>query len=126
MLLFTFLISMSIVLILDLIESSGHLGIEEYHGLVNKFNELLIENGLQMLSVHAEMITSTLIRDKYTRQRLDFSGTQVDEYDIYRVSKAVLNGPLSVSLAFERLDEQLTDLKTYEKQEESLMDFLFH
>jgi hypothetical protein len=36
-----------------------------------------------------------------------------------------MDAPLSVSMAFERLDEQLVDLDTYEKDGVSLMDHLY-
>jgi len=111
--------------VLDLIESSEHLGVQDYHTLVNKFNELLINNGLAVDSIHAEMISSVLIRDQKTGKRLDFSKAKLRPYDIVRVSKSVMNAPLSVSLAFERIEDQLVDLKTYDKDEESLMDYLY-
>jgi len=111
--------------ILDLIESNDHLGIESYHGIVNKFNELLINNSLAVASVHAEMIASVLVRDAETGKRLSFRSPKINQYKLYRVSKAVMSSALSVSLAFERLDEQLVDLSTYEKDEKSLMDYLY-
>lgn len=111
--------------IVDLIETVDHLGEKDYHGMINRFTDLVIENGLHISSIHTEMITSSLIRDKASGRRLDFSKRDLDEYEIVRVSKAVMNGPLSVSLAFERLDEQLVDLETYEKDGVSLMDNLF-
>jgi hypothetical protein len=111
--------------VLDLIESSEHLGVTDYHTLVNKFNDLLINNGLAVHSVHAEMISSVLIRDQKTGKRLDFSKAKLKPYDIVRVSKSVMNAPLSVSMAFERIEDQLVDLKTYDKDDESLMDFLY-
>jgi hypothetical protein len=111
--------------IVDLIETVNHLGMVTYHDMVNKFSDLIIENGLNINSVHTEMIVSNLIRDKQTGKRLDFSKKDLNQYDIIRVSKSIMNGPLSVSLGFERIDEQLVDLSTYEKNEESLMDYLF-
>jgi hypothetical protein len=111
--------------IVDLIETVDHLGENTYHGIVNRFNDLVIENGLDIGSIHTEMIVSNLIRDTKIGKRLDFSKKKIDEYEIVRVSRSVMNGPLSVSLAFERLDEQLVDLETYQKEGSSLMDFLF-
>ena len=49
--------------ILDLIEKNDHLGVDNYHDLVKVFLELLIENGLDLDGVHAEMISRVLIRD---------------------------------------------------------------
>ena len=112
--------------ILDLIESNDHLGITDYNDFVNKFDDLLIENDLGYInSVHIEMITAMLIREAETGKRLDFSTKDLDDYVINRVSKSVMDGPLSVSLSFERLNDQLVDLETYEKMDTSMMDYLF-
>lgn len=112
--------------ILDLVESSSHLGIDNYNDLVNKFDDLLISNNLDYInSVHAEMIISNLIRDERTDKKLDFSKEKLDSYYIARVTKSIMDAPLAISLSFERLNDQLIDLKTYEKNEVSMMDALF-
>ena len=112
--------------ILDLIETSDHLGITNYHDFVNKFDDLLIQNDLGYInSVHIEMISAVLIRDALTGKRLDFSKDMLDEYIIGRVSRSVMDGPLAVSLSFERLNDQLINLETYDKNEVSMMDNLF-
>lgn len=112
--------------ILNLIESANHLGISEYSEFANKFADLLIENGLDKISsVHPELIASILIRDVDTNKRLDFSKENIDPYKIIRVSKAVMSGPISKSIAFERLKEQFSNLDTYDKDEESYIDNLF-
>jgi hypothetical protein len=36
-----------------------------------------------------------------------------------------MDGPLATSLAFERLNDQFIDLKTYEKKEKSMLDALY-
>jgi hypothetical protein len=119
-------LSKSLQQVIDLIESSSHLGISEYNAFVNKFDDLLIENGLDYIkSVHIEMITSNLIRNADTGKRLDFSKDILDPYVINRISKAVITAPISVSMSFERINDQLVDLNTYEKTESSLMDYLF-
>lgn len=116
--------------ILNLIESSNHGSttehpVETYHDLVNRFDDLLIENGLNYInSVHIEMISSMLIRNKEGKL-LDFRKDDEDPYEIIRVSKSILEGPLATTLAFERLSDQLTDISTYDKNESSLMDCLF-
>jgi hypothetical protein len=128
---FTFMVknnelTKSLQQILDLIESSGHLEVKTFDELVNKFNNLILENELNIMSVHAEMIASVLVTDKETGNKLDFSKKKLNAYEIQRVSNTVLNGPLAKSLAFERLPEQFINLKTYEKDEESLMDYLYY
>lgn len=112
--------------IISLIESASHLGITDYSEFVNTFDDLLIENGMGGIrSVHAELISSILIRNAETNEPLDFTKSMIDEYKIIRVSKAVMNGPLSKSLAFERLNDQFSDLSTYEKDEKSYFDYLY-
>ena len=112
--------------VLDLIETSSHLGITTYDGLVNKFDDLLISNNLGYIkSVHVEMLCRPLIVDKETGKKLDFSGELINDYVINRVSKSIMSGPLSVSLAFERLNDQFVNMMTYEKTENSFMDYLF-
>lgn len=119
-------LTQSLQAVLDLIENTDHLGITDYNAFVNKFDDLLIENDLDYInSVHIEMITSVLIRDKETGKRLDFSKRDLDDYTIIRLSKSVMDGPLAVSLAFERINDQLSDLATYEKDDISMMDNLF-
>lgn len=119
-------LTQSLQAILDLIENTDHLGITDYSKFVNKFDDLLIENDLDYInSVHIEMISAVLIRDLETGKRLDFSQDKLNDYTIIRLSKSVMDGPLAVSLSFERINDQLSDLATYEKDEISMMDNLF-
>lgn len=119
-------LTQSLQAILDLIENTDHLGITDYNDFVNKFDDLLIENDLDYInSIHIEMISAVLIRDAETGKRLDFSNEKLNNYNIVRLSKSVMDGPLAVSLAFERINDQLSDLSTYEKDEVSMMDNLF-
>lgn len=119
-------LTQSLQAILDLIETTDHLGIDNYHDLINKFDDLLIENDLDYInSVHIEMIAAVLIKDIETGKRLDFSQEKLNDYVIVRLSKSVMDGPLAVSLSFERINDQLADLSTYEKDEISIMDNLF-
>lgn len=112
--------------IIDLIERNDHLGITDYSEFVNKFDDLLIDNGLGYInSVHIEMISSNLIRDKATGKRLDFSKAKLDDYEIIRVSTADMRSPLATSLAFERINNQLVDSETYDKDDESMYDCLY-
>lgn len=118
-------LSKSLQQILDLIESTGHLGIEDMDTFVNKFADLLIENGLGYInSVHAEMISSVLFRDE-DGKKPDFTKEDIGDYTIYRISKAIMNGPIATSLAFERLSDQFINLQTYQKDESSYTDYLF-
>ena len=120
------MLSKSLQNILDLIESSGHLGVTNYNDLVNTFDNLLIENDMNSInSVHAEMISRRLLTDNETGKEIDFTQPVIKPYTINRVSNVVLKSPVSVSLSFERLNDQLSSLETYAKDEESIMDSLF-
>jgi len=113
--------------IVNLIESSSHLGVTTYSGLVNMFMDLLIENDLGYInSVHNEIICSVLIRDIETGKPLNFSNDTLNSYKIIRVSKSVMSGPISKSLAFERLNDQFSDLDTYTKDDVSYFDYLYN
>ena len=121
------MLSKSLQNILDLIESSYHLGVTTYDELVNLFANLLIENGMSSInSVHAEMISRRLLTDKATGKNIDWTKDIIEPYEINRVSKVVLKSPISTSFAFERLSDQLSNLETYQKDEDSIMDALFN
>lgn len=121
------MLSKSLQNILDLIESSNHIGVTTYSELVNTFGDLLIENGMGSISsVHAEMICSKLIVDKKTGKPVDWSQNVIQPYTINRVSKSILSAPISVALSFERLGDQLSNLETYLKDDDSIMDSLFN
>ena len=111
---------------IDIMESSSHLGITNYNDLVNRFNEILIENGLdgQITSIHIEMIISELLSD-IKGNKIDWSQVTFPEYRINRVSRSIMDAPISRSLSFERILEQLSNINTYDKDEYSIMDSLF-
>jgi hypothetical protein len=115
--------------IIDLIESSGHLGIETVDQLVNKFADLLIANDMGSINlIHAEMICSKLIKTDEGNHYIDWSKKEIPPYHINRVSKSVLESPIAVSLSFERLNDQFSDINTYnnpDRQKESIMDYQF-
>lgn len=113
--------------VIDLIDKSDHLGVKNYHELVNKFIELIIENKLAVKAVHLEMIASALIFKKGTYDKFDFNVPEIkeDDYVIERITSAVMKGPVAVSLAFERINEQIANPHTYSKNKKSLMDRLF-
>ena len=113
--------------ILDLIESKDHLGVTTYNELVKKFADLLIENDMSSInSIHAEMICSQLVNDAVTGKCLNWDEDILKPYKINRVSRVIMNAPISSSLSFERLTEQLSNLDTYSKDDVSIMDCLFN
>ncbi len=120
-------LSKSLQNILDLIEASDHLGVTDYNDLVNTFADLLIDNDMSGIdSIHAEMIASRLVTDNATGKAIDWTQDVIPPYTINRVSKIVLNSPVSTSLSFERLGDQLSNIETYLKDDESIMDALYN
>lgn len=107
--------------ILELIESKDHLGITNYDDLVNKFADLLIENNMtDVQSVHAEIIASGLIDGD-----INWKDDVVKPYKLIRVSQEVMQSPITVSMSFERLNDQLANIETYQKTDNSIMDAFF-
>ncbi len=112
--------------IIGLFESSNHLDIDNYEELLEKFCELAIDNNLgNIQAIHAEMLLSVLIIDPKTLKRVDFSKTKKPNYKISRASTTILNGPITKSLSYERISQQLGDLRTYQKRESSYLDHLY-
>jgi hypothetical protein len=120
-------LSASLKNILDLIETSTHLGLTDIHEIYNKFISLLNESNLTIDSVHIEILLRALTRDPYDlTQRPDFSTSKFPEFLVLRVTNAILNSPsVAVRLAFERLKKQITSPEIYSASGESILDELF-
>jgi hypothetical protein len=120
-------LSASLQNILDLVESTSHLGIDDPVMIYNKFSELLEESSIQLNLVHAELILRCLIRDPNDlTHRPDFTTGEWPESVVLRVTEALLKSPsVAISLAFERVKKQFTSPETYEKDLDSVMDVFF-
>lgn len=114
--------------ILDLIENNEHLGLSNIHDIYNKFIELLNINGINLNSVHIELILRNLIRDSkdlYSRPDFTREVTEAD-YKVLRVKEAnIKNESITVSLAFEELERQLLEPDSYRKVGSSILDPIF-
>ena len=82
----------------------------------------MVGNILQ--GVHLSVITKNLILDMNDKP-IDWSQDEIPEYKIVRVSKGVLSGPISKSLVFERIRDQISNPETYEKDEDSIYNLVF-
>jgi hypothetical protein len=120
-------ISSSLKGILDLIDSSGHLGLDQIDDIFNKFVSLLNESGIRLQGVHAEMVLRALVRDPEDLQkRPDFNQPEYPPYTVLRVAEAIHNsGSVSVSLAFQEIKRQLSSPSTFKKSESSNLDAVF-
>jgi hypothetical protein len=56
---------------------------------------------------------------------LDFKKEIIPQYKIIRVGRSIVDVTLATSLAFERLNDQFINLRTYEKDEGAYTDYLF-
>jgi hypothetical protein len=120
-------LSASLRAILELIETNGHLGIEDVDGMLDRFLELLGESGIHCDSTHVEVILRALVRDPENLTVFpDWSGEECPPYRVLRVTDAVLHSPSVVpGMSFEQIKRQLADPATYDKNGESALDSLF-
>jgi hypothetical protein len=120
-------ISASLKGVQDLIETREHLGIEDYGGIYNRMLSLLNESGIGIAAVHIEMILRALVRDPEDNSaRPDFSQPDHPEYTVMRVADAIMaSKSVSVSLAFEKLSQQLKSPDTFKKMGTSALDRVF-
>lgn len=90
-------------------------------GNINYMMELLDIVGFKISSEHIEVIMRELIK---IDNRKDFECNNV-EYEFVSAKSKVLQDSITKSLLFERLENQLLNIGTYEKEnKDSLLDFL--
>lgn len=112
-----------------LISNKNHEGCETYEDMVEHMLNLLVEAGIGVVSVHAEMILRQLIRRSDNRiKRPDFSKIVMkQDYEILTVNLALKYSPsLSTSLNSSFLKAQLISMtETDEKTDTSDFDVIF-
>jgi len=119
-------LSTSLQAIIDLIESSDHLGITNIDEMTNKFLELLNEGDIGLNAVHAELILRELCRDANNLTKKPERYDEEENYQILKVSDGIFNSPSSaVSLSFEHLKKQIQSPELYEKNGTSILDDLY-
>jgi hypothetical protein len=117
--------SKSLMEIKSLLESKDHvIGSSDVEAIFNKFIELLLESKIVINSVHIEMILSELLRT-VDGDRVDFSQENLPELKVDVISNAILNGPLSKSISFEKLSIQMRSEGFYQKSGKSVFDIFY-
>lgn len=112
-----------------LVNTSKHLDCKTIDEMVQKMLDLVIESGIDAMSVHGEMVIYPLIRKINDRiSRPDFSliiGS--NDYQILTIETSLKYSPsITTSLSSTRLKEQLTSMmSTYEKTGLSPFDPMF-
>jgi len=119
-------LSTSLQAIIDLIESSDHLGVTNIDDMTNKFIELLNEGDIGLNAVHAELILRELCRDADDLTKKPERYDDDEGYVILKVSDGIFNSPSSaVSLSFEHLKKQIQSPELYFKDGKSILDDLY-
>ena len=114
--------------IMRLLDRKDHFDCETIDDLVNKMCDLLIEANHPLDLVHTECIMRTIVRDsEHILSQPHFEDpNRIDDYQIITISKALLNNPsLTVSLSFQDLGKQVTNVNTNKKCEKSSYDDLY-
>lgn len=110
----------------DLIETNKFIKEHTVEETVNYFIHLLNESGINIQSVHMELIVREMLK-LYNNDRTLFQEENMPEYEMLRITDANLKGDsLSRSLLFEQIKKQLTtlDYGTFDKKKESILDKL--
>ena len=114
--------------IMRLLDRKDHFDCETIDDLVNKMCDLLIEANHPLDLVHTECIMRAIVRDSeniLSQPRFE-NPDRIDDYQIITISKALLNNPsLTVSLSFQDLGKQVTNVNTNKKCEKSSYDDLY-
>ena len=111
-----------------LLESNDHNGMgDDWRAVHGEFVNLLEENGLDLQSVHAEMILRGLVRSAEDPSKLpDWLAEEEPAARVLTVKSAVLESPhLADSLAFEQIKRQMVNPRTFSKRGTSIIDPLF-
>lgn len=119
-------LSTSLQYVINLIETSDHLGINEIDTMINRFIELLEEGGIDLSAVHAELIVRELIRDVNDLTKRPERFDNPAEYTILKVSDAVYNSKsAATSLSFEQIKKQIQSPQLFTKKGSSILDKLY-
>lgn len=113
--------------IMDLVDKQNKFDIDNYHDLLNKFIELMIDGELRSQSVHAECILRNILRDDNDiLMAPDFTKDNVGYQKTY-ISKALLYNPSAlISLSYQELSDQFRRASTYRKSGKSYLDLLYY
>ncbi|AMS01238.1 DNA-directed RNA polymerase beta' subunit [Bacillus phage AR9] len=110
----------------DLIETNKYIKDHNVNEVVNYFIYLLNESGINIQSVHSELIIREMMKLDDS-DRTQFKNDKMPDYEIFRITDANLKGDsLSRSLLFEQVKKQLTtlDYDTFNKTKSSILDKL--
>jgi RNA polymerase Rpb1, domain 5 len=120
-------LSQPLMKIKNLIETNAFIKEHNVEETINYFLFLLNEAGINIHSVHIELIVREMLKLEGERDRNKFREEKMPEYEMLRITDANLQGEsLSKALLFEQVKRQLTTLETgtFEKRKSSILDKL--
>lgn len=114
--------------IMSLLDKSKNEHRGSIESMVIEMCNLMIQSRINLHSIHAEMILTSLIRKKDNiLERPDFSTYGAEDYQILTIKGALENNASPIiGISFQYLKRQLTKrVMTYQKHSESILDPLF-
>ena len=114
--------------LLDTKERRKELGVETIHDLAQVMLDLLIESKINVMSVHAEVLLSPLVRsmDDILKKPNFKKYDAMDDVQLLTVSSALEKHPsVLIGLSFQFLGRQLLNPLTFRKTGESFLDPFF-
>lgn len=119
-------LSKSLENVKSIIDSATIIKQHDRHSLLQLLLESLIECGLNLTSVHAEIILANQIRstdDILLKPEWQYPN---EEYNILTLKQALRTNPsVAISVSFEKISRMLYDPLTFRKRKPSIMDLFF-
>jgi hypothetical protein len=114
--------------IIKLLDRVPHYGCNTIDEIINKFCQLTLEAGMDVMLVHCSMLVKGLVRrlDNILQEPDWTDPDNCDNYQILTTTNALINHPsLTVSISFESMNKQIISPYTYEKYRPSDYDTFY-
>ena len=114
--------------IIKLLDRVPHYGCSTSDEIINKFCQLTLEAGMDVMLVHCSMLVKGLVRrNDNILQEPDWKDEEHrEDYQILTTTNALINHPsLTVSISFESMNKQIISPITYEKYKPSDYDTFY-
>jgi hypothetical protein len=114
--------------IIKLLDRVPHYGCNTIDEIINKFCQLTLEAGMDVMLVHCSMLVKGLVRrlDNILQEPDWTDPENCDNYQILTTTNALINHPsLTVSISFESMNKQIISPYTYEKYRPSDYDTFY-
>lgn len=110
----------------SIVDNSKVVEAHNRHSILQTLLESLIEGGLNVSSVHAEVILSNQIRSAHDILLIPEWQYPNEEYKLLTLKQSLNSHPsVSVSVSYEKISKMLYNPLTYRKKKASIMDLFF-